>query len=99
MLSKNTFDSFLDLEVGRADVVFNDYLNSLTYIKETQADLVIITDDANDINFLSQAGLGIAVHQGDLELLNLIDETLRELKANGTLDQLKETWLMSIADH
>ena len=95
---KNTFDSFLDLEVGRVDVVFNDYLNSLAYIKDTQAEFEIITDTSGDINFLSQADLGIAVHQGDQELLDLINAALLEMKENGTFDRLKNNWLMPIPD-
>ncbi len=90
---KNTFDSFLDLEVGRVDVVFNDYLNSLAYIKDTQADFKIITHASGKINFLSQVGLGIAVHQGDQELLEIINSALIEMEEKGTFDQMKETWL------
>ncbi len=95
---KDTFDSFLDLEVGRVDIVFNDYLNSLAYIKDTQADFQIITNDSGEIEFLSQVGLGIAVHSGDQELLDQVNKALLEMKENGTFDQLKAIWLMPISD-
>ena len=95
---KSTSDSFLDLEVGRVDVVINDYLNSLAYIKDSQADFEIITNASAEINFLSETGLGIAVHQGDQELLNLINAALIEMQSNGDFDRLKETWLMPIAE-
>ncbi len=90
---KDTFDSFLDLEIGRVDVVFNDYLNTLVYIKDSQSDLVIVTNEAGEVNFLSQAGLGIAVHQGDRELLDLINAALMEMSQDGSFDRLYEDWL------
>ncbi|MBU0510156.1 MAG: ABC transporter substrate-binding protein [Chloroflexi bacterium] len=90
---KDTFDSFLDLEVGRVDVVFNDYLNTLVYIKDSQSDLVIVTNEAGEVNFLSQAGLGIAVYQGDWELLDLINAALMEMSQDGSFDRLYEDWL------
>lgn len=91
---KVTFDSFLDLEVGRVDVVFNDYLNTLVYIKDSQSDLKIVTNDAGEVNFLSQAGLGIAVQQGDRELLEMINAVLMEMRQDGAFDRLRENWLM-----
>ncbi len=90
---KATFDSFLDLEVGRVDMVFNDYLNTLVYIKDSQSDLEIVSNDAGEVNFLSQAGLGIAVHQGDRELLEIINEVLMEMRQDGIFDRLHENWL------
>ncbi len=95
---KDTFASFLELEVGRVDVVLNDYLNSLAYIKDTQADLVIVTNTSGEVNFLSQVGLGIAVHQGDHELLELINTALQEMEKSDTFDRLKETWLMPVSN-
>ncbi|MBC8507777.1 MAG: amino acid ABC transporter substrate-binding protein [Chloroflexi bacterium] len=95
---KNTFDSFLDLEVGRVDVVFNDYLNSLAYIKDTQADFKIISHASGEIYFLSQVGLGIAVHSGDQELLDQINTTLVDMEADGIFDQLRTTWLVPISN-
>lgn len=90
---KDTFDSFLDLEVGRVDVVFNDYLNTLVYIKNSQSDIKIVTNEAGEVNFLSQAGLGIAVYQGDRELLDLINAALMEMSQDGSFDRLYENWL------
>jgi ABC-type amino acid transport substrate-binding protein len=92
---KETFDSLLDLEVGRVDVVFNDYLNTLVYIKDSQSDLKIVRDGAGEVNFLSHVGLGIGVHQDDRELLDVINATLQEMRGDGRFDRLYETWLMS----
>jgi polar amino acid transport system substrate-binding protein len=37
--------------------------------------------------------LGIAVKKGDTKTLNLINDGLRKIKANGTLDQIAKKWL------
>jgi len=95
---KETMDSFLDLEVGRVDVIFNDYLNTLTYIKNTRSDIQIITNQAGDVDLLSQAGLGIAVQQNSPELLGLINTYLSEIEQDGTLDTLYKFWLLPTAD-
>jgi len=89
---KDTFSSFLDLEVARVDVVFNDYLNTLVYIKNSQSDLEIITNDAGEVNFLSQVGLGIAVHQSNEELLEFINAAVMEMRQTGDFDQLYKQW-------
>jgi len=62
------------------DVVFNDYLNTLVYLKNSKSGLHIVANDAGEANFLSQVGLGIAVYQGDQELLQAIDAALTEMK-------------------
>lgn len=94
---KETLDSFLDLEVGRVDVVFNDYLNTLVYLKNSPSGLVIVADDAGNVNYLSHVGLGIAVHQGDLELLQAINAALLAMKRDGTFDLFYRTWLDNTA--
>jgi len=91
---KDTFTSFLDLEVGRVDVVFNDYLNTLAYIKDTRSEIRIITNQSGEVYYLSQAGLGIAVQKNSPELLGLINTCLNERKQDGTLDQLYKFWLL-----
>jgi polar amino acid transport system substrate-binding protein len=92
---KDTFDSILDLDVGRVDVVFNDYINTLVYIKDSHSDIEIVTDESGSINFLSHVGLGIAVHPGDKDLLDEINAALAAMRQDGTYDRLYETWLMS----
>lgn len=92
---KETLESFIDAEAGRVDVVLNDYLNTLAYLKDTGSDLQIVTDENGDVNFLSHVGLGIAVHDGDAELLAAINEALEEMKADGTYDELYQKWLLA----
>jgi len=95
---KDTINSFLDLEVGRVDVVFNDYLNTLIYIKNNRSDVKIVTNPAGDTNFLLKAGLGIAVQQNSPELLKLIKSSLDEMKQDGTLDTMYKFWLLPAND-
>jgi ABC-type amino acid transport substrate-binding protein len=95
---KDTIDSILDVEVGRVDVIFNDYLNTLAYIKNTRSDIKIITNQNGDVNFLSQAGLGIAVQQNSPELLELINSSLDEMEQDGSLETLYRFWLFPTID-
>jgi ABC-type amino acid transport substrate-binding protein len=94
---KETLDSFLDLEVGRVDVVFNDYLNTLVYKNNTHSGIIIVTNEDGSVNFLSHVGLGIAVHQGDQELLQAINTALIKMKQDGTFDRLYSAWLSGTA--
>ncbi len=90
---KETLESFADLESGRIDVVLNDYLNTLAYIKDTGSNVQIVKNDDGSANFLSHVGLGIAVHDGDKELLAKINEILDEMHQDGTYDKLYQKWL------
>ena len=90
---RDTLSSLLDLEVGRVDVVFNDYLNTLAYIKDAKSDLKIVTKMDGEVYFLSNVGLGIAVHEGEYELLSFINQTLDRMRMKGELDCLSEKWI------
>ncbi|MAT44063.1 MAG: hypothetical protein CL609_17145 [Anaerolineaceae bacterium] len=95
---KDTFTSLLDLEVNRVDVVFNDYLNTLTYIKDSQSQLSIVMDEKAEVIYLSKVGLGIGVPEGNQEFLKFINETLRKMKQTGDFQKSYETWLMPNGD-
>ena len=92
---QNTLDSLLDLEVGRVDIVFNDYLNTLFYIKEYDSAIQIVENKNNETIFLSDATLGIAVNKQNNELLEEINSILKEMEDNGTINQYYEKWLLS----
>ncbi len=96
---KDTFTSFLDLEVGRVDVIFNDYLNTLAYIKDTRSYIQIVTNQAGEINYLSQVGLGIALQQNSPELISMINKYLTEMEQDGTLDKLYKFWLFPTVEN
>ncbi len=91
---KDTFDSFLDLEVERVDVIFNDYLNTLAYIKNSKSNVIVVIDDSGEAIYLSQVGLGIAVHQGNEELLDQVNSSLIKMDQTGDFQKLYETWLL-----
>ena len=91
----DTLDSLLDLEVGRVDIVFNDYLNTLFYIKEYNSQIQIVEDSSNDVLFLSKASLGIAVNKHNQELLKEINRILSKMETDGTIDSYYQKWLMS----
>jgi len=95
---KDTFTSLLDLEVDRVDVVFNDYLNTLTYLKDSQSDLNIIADENAEVVFLSKVGLGIGVHEGNQAFLDFVNETLKKMNQTGDFQRSYETWLMPKGD-
>lgn len=96
---KDTFESLLDLQVGRLDAVFNDYLNTLVFIRKSQSDLVIVTDANGEINFLSRASMGIAVHKGDRALLDAINKALTEMKRDGSFDRSYRNWLGDMPEY
>lgn len=82
----DTIDSLEDLDTGLVDVVFNDYINTLEYIK-THPNVRVIGD------IVEPAGLAIAVRTGDSDLLRFINEQLATLETNGTLQNLFNLWI------
>lgn len=82
----DTRDSLEDLSRGFADVVLNDKINSMEYIK-THHDLKIVGD------ILEPASLGMAVRQGDTELLALVNDVLQSLRDTGKLEDFYAHWI------
>lgn len=90
---KETLESFTALEANQLDVVLNDYLNTLFYLKDTGSKMQIVRNEVNDVVFLSKTGLGIAVQQGNDGLLAEINAILEQARSDGTYDRLYEKWL------
>ncbi|GMK40844.1 glutamine ABC transporter substrate-binding protein [Paenibacillus sp. CCS19] len=85
---KDTTDYLLDLQMGRVDAAINDYLNQLGYNKQhAEAKLSIVGEP------FTEAGLGLAVKQGDTELLQLANDVIKELDASGEAKSMYEKWL------
>jgi ABC-type amino acid transport substrate-binding protein len=82
-----TVDYMLDLETGRIDAAVNDLLNQLEFNKAKKG-LKIVGEP------FTSAELGIAVKDGDAELLAFINECLDEFSANGTMDELYSKWIV-----
>lgn len=84
---------------------FENYAEAFTALKAGQGD-ALTTDNAllfgmakQDPNFrvvdetFSEEPYGIAVRKGDKELLEVINEYLKEIKANGEYDKIYEKWI------
>jgi len=82
-----TVDYMLDLETGRIDAAVNDLLNQLEFNK-TKKGLKIVGKP------FTSAELGIAVRDGDAELLAFINDCLDEFKADGTMEKLYTKWIV-----
>jgi len=84
---KETVDYLLDLQNGRLDAAINDLLNQLEYNK-ANPNVKIVGEP------FTKAQLGIAVKKGDKELLDLVNEVLKELKQNGGAEKMYQKWLV-----
>lgn len=91
----DTLSSFHDLVNGRVDVVLNDYLNTLAFLKASHADVQIVGGAGTPV-YLQHNQLGIAVPKGDAQLLEQINAALAELKRNGFLEADFKKWLSSV---
>lgn len=85
---KDTTDYLMDLNLGRLDAAFNDYLNQLGYNKQhAEAGLEIVGEP------FTEAGLGLAVKKGNTELLEMANEVIKEMEESGEAAALYEKWL------
>ena len=77
--------AFIDMENGHIDAVLNDWPTTFEYIR-LKGNVKI----AGDI--LSREYYGIAVREGDKELLDRINGALKILKESGRLDSISQKW-------
>ena len=84
----DTVASLEDLSAGNCDVALNDKINSIQYIK-SHGDLKV----ADEV--LEPAQMGAAVQKGDQEMLDFINATIEEIKADQTLEKLYNQWILS----
>ena len=85
---KETVDYLMDLELGRVDVVFNDYLNQLGYFQSNKDSKLEIVGEPID-----HAELGIAANKSNQDLLDVVNEVLKEMEENGEKEALFSKWL------
>jgi polar amino acid transport system substrate-binding protein len=83
---KTNEEMLADLEVGRLDAGVNDKLYQLQY-NSTHPTLTIHDE------VLKEAELGIGVKKGDSELIEVINEVLKELKDSGEAEKIYEKWI------
>lgn len=79
-------DCFSDLELGRVDAIAVDSTVASSYLGEGSVYEVTWTQDSDPEEF------AVCVKKGDAELQQKINEALKELKEDGTLDKIIEKY-------
>lgn len=83
----NGANAVLDLKNGRVDAVVLDNYTSMA-LAELNPEIKILDDPATD-----PEEYAIAVRKGDKELLQAINDTLKELKDSGKLDEIFKKYI------
>ncbi len=78
--------AFQDLANGGVDAVVADGPPSVDYASKSDGKIKTVGEPFTTEDY------GIALQQGDTELLNAINAALKEMKANGTMQRLSEKW-------
>jgi polar amino acid transport system substrate-binding protein len=81
--------AFLDLKAGRVDICPIDNLPGEAVVKEMGGLKLIELPDIFEVN-----PLNIVVPEGDVELQKALNEVIAEIKADGTLAELEQKWLV-----
>lgn len=77
--------AYIDLQNERLDAVVNDYPVTARYIQKNP-EVKIVGEPFTSEKY------GIAVRKGDDELLTKVNEALKEVKEDGTYDEVKNKW-------
>ncbi|MFB6422020.1 MAG: arginine ABC transporter substrate-binding protein [Candidatus Malihini olakiniferum] len=83
-------NAILDLKSGRLDAIFGDAAIVNSWLKKNNQ-LVIIGGNVTDKNYFG-IGLGIAVRQGNDELVKRFNESLDKVKHDGTYRSIYNKW-------
>lgn len=81
-------EAFMELQKGGADAVINDLPVTAYYIQTTGKDKIKMVGDV----FSNDDQYGIAVKKGNTEILNMINDGLAKLQANGEYDKIYTKW-------
>ncbi|MEG0392656.1 MAG: basic amino acid ABC transporter substrate-binding protein [Anaerovoracaceae bacterium] len=76
----------MDLQNGTIDGLVNDKPVTQTYMKEKPGEIKIVGDNIN------VEAYGIAVKEGNKELLKKINDGLKNIKENGEFDKIYKKW-------
>ncbi|WP_159881780.1 transporter substrate-binding domain-containing protein [Paenibacillus puerhi] len=85
---ENYAEAFTALKAGQGDALTTD--NALLYGMAKQDPNFRVTEGA-----FTEEPYGIAIKKGDEEFVKAVNDTLKELKANGEYDKLYEKWIGS----
>ena len=75
-------EAFMDVEAGRSDAVVADEVLSRYYIKQKSEEKYKVLEDD-----FGKEEYGIGIRKTDKDLLKLVDDTLNEMRADGTYDE------------
>ena len=78
----------MDLKNGRCDAIVLEDTVANAYLKEYK-DMKILS--MKEIN-TEEGGMAVAVAKGNKELVNIINEVIKDLKASGEYDKLIDKW-------
>lgn len=81
-------EAFMALEKGSADAVINDFPVTSYYIQTTGKDKIKMVGDV----FAAEDQYGIAVKKGNTEILEMLNNGIAKLKANGEYDKIYKKW-------
>ena len=84
-------NSFMDLEAGRVDAIVVGSTYGRYYVKEAGKEAVfrVLEED------FGEDEMAVALRKEDTELKKEIDATIREIKADGTYDDIYNKWFFS----
>ena len=80
--------AFMELEKGGVDAVVNDHPVTAYYLKTTGTSKAKMVGEI----FSADDQYGIAVKKGNAETLNMLNEGLDKIKANGKYDEIYTKW-------
>ena len=80
-------NAFLDLEAKRIDAVIVDEIVARYYISKENADFEILEEYP-----ITSKYFGVGVKKEDIELLNAIDKTLDDMRADGKASEIATKW-------
>lgn len=87
VLFDTNHEAFLDLEAKRADAVVSDEVLAKYYIKQKDPkEYKILEEDFGEEEY------GIGIRKGDKKLLEKINNTLDEMKKDGSYDEIYKKW-------
>ncbi len=80
-------EAFMDLEAGRVDAVVADEILARYYIKQKGSDKYVILDED-----FGKEQYGVGFRKQDKKLLEMVNNTLDEMKKDGTYETIYKKW-------
>lgn len=84
-------EEMLDLKNGRVDAVSMNYLTARYHARGEEG--VTVLEPGFVVENVSPYTHGLVVSRNEPDLLAAVNDALAKLKADGTIDKLKETWI------